>query len=347
VFSPGCPSRISACPPRALALGYLARRRALLALGAGVLAPGSAFAQTAPTKVWRIGILNTNPVLFMENRVDALRVALRGLGYVEGKNLVLDYHSAEGSEERLAELAGELVRQNVDLIVASGMAPMILKRATKTIPIVCPDAADLVALGLVDSLAHPGGNITGQTFFLGEIAAKRVEFLKEVIPDLREVGLLWVSSKVVDTRPKSMPAVAAKLKMKALLFEVQPGEAEFEGAFSDMVRQHVRAVSFVDLPTLMTGSKAIADVALKHRIASAGAPQFAEAGGLIGYGVQFPDLWARAAVFIDKIFKGTKPGDIPIEQITRFEFVLNLRTAKLIGVKIPQSIRLRATRVIE
>jgi putative tryptophan/tyrosine transport system substrate-binding protein len=324
-----------------------ARRRALFALGASVLAPASGWAQTAPAKVWHIGILSPNSAVFMADRVDALRSALRRLGYVEGRNLVLDYRSGEGQEERLREQAADLVRQNVDLIVASGLAPFVLKRLTDSIPIVCPDAADLVALGLVDSLAHPGGNITGQTIFISEIGAKRIEFLKEVIPSLTEVGLLNVRSKVIDTRPKTMPAAAAKLNLRSVVFTVEPDEKVFQDSFSDMARQHVRALTFVDYPSLTQGAKAIADLALRHRIAAAGAPLFADVGGLIGYGVRYQDLWPSAAVFIDKILKGIKPAEIPIEQVTKFEFVLNLHTAKLIGVQIPRSIRIRADRVIE
>jgi putative ABC transport system substrate-binding protein len=325
------------------------RREVLFAIGASVLASGPAFAQTAAGKVWRIGILCSSTPEFMADRIEGLRTGLQKLGYVEGKNLVIDARFANGNEELLAELAASLVRQNVDLIVANTIELLAAKRTTSTLPIVVPASADLVAMGVADSLSHPGGNVTGQQFFMGEIAAKRAEFLKAVIPALAEVALLYADSAYFDTRggPRLMPAGVAKLNLKALPFEARSSDAEFQEVFSAMARQHVRAVTFYDHTALVRGSKAIADQALKHRIAAAGSPEFADAGGLIGYGVRFPELWSSAARFIDRIFKGSKPGDIPIEQVTRFEFVLNLRTANLLGVKFPRTMWVRADRIIE
>jgi putative tryptophan/tyrosine transport system substrate-binding protein len=278
---------------------------------------------------------------------EALRAGLRERGYVEGRNLVLDFRSAEGKDERLPDLAADLVRQKVDLIVTHGLAPVVVKRATSTIPVVIPDSGDLVAMGVVDSLARPGGNITGQIFFVGAIGAKRVELLKDALPALTHIGLLHVDSKLVDTRPTALAARAAQVKVKASVYDVAPGETDYSTVFAAMARDKVQAMTFVDLPQVMSAMPAIAEQARKHRIAAAGSPRFADLGGLIGYGVRFPDLWASATVIIDKIFKGAKPGEIPVTQPTKFHIVANLPVAKAIGVDLSQSFLVQADQLIQ
>lgn len=314
----------------------------LAALAAGV--PG---ARAQQGKVWRIGILTTNPAAFMADRVEALRTGLRERGYVEGRNLVLEFRTADGKDERVPELAAELVRLNVDLIVTHALVPVMLKKVTTTIPVVMTDTIDPVGLGIAESLARPGGNFTGQIFFGGEIAAKRIELLKEAVPRLAQVGLLWVNSKAIDTRPTYLVDRAVQLKLKAPWFEVQPGETDYSQVFAAMVRQQVHALTFGDHPTLASATLAIAQLALKHRIAAAGGPLFAEAGGFLGYGVRFPELWASAASFVDRIFKGAKPGDLPITRPTRLHTVVNLRVARQIGVEVPRSFLAGADLVIE
>ncbi len=325
----------------------ISRRRLVLALGAGALVPLAVLAQQPPAKVWRIGVISANTAAFMARRLDALRAGLAALGYVEGRNYVIEYRSAEGKDERFAGLAAELIRLNVDLIVTHGLAPIAVKQATSTIPIVVTDSGDLVAMGLAASLARPGGNLTGQIFFANELPAKRVELIKEAYPRLSQVAYLHVDNPFAAVALEKVAATAKHLKMRTQQFEVRAGETEFHDTFAAVVKQRSGGVVTGDHPTLSSGVKAIANQALKHRLPAVGNPQFAEAGGMLGYGVQFDDFWRRAAVFIDKIFKGTKPGDIAIEQPTSFELVVNLKTARALGIEIPNAFLVRATKVIE
>jgi putative ABC transport system substrate-binding protein len=325
----------------------LGRRAVFLAAGGALIGVPGARGQQAPGKVWRIGVLSSVPTPVMTPNVEALRVALRERGYVDGRNLVLDFRSTEGNDERLSEFAADFVREKVDLIVTHGLAPIVVKRATSTIPVVIPDSGDLVAMGVVESLARPGGNITGQVFFGRQIAAKRVELLKEALPKLTHVGILHVESKLIDARPTALLERAAQLKLKASVYEVAPGDTDYSNVFAAMARDKVQAVTFFDLPALMGRVGSVAEQARKHRIATAGNPRFADAGGLIGYGVRFADLWASSAVFIDKIFKGAKPGEIPITQPTKFHLVANLPVARAIGVELPQSFLVQADQLIQ
>jgi putative tryptophan/tyrosine transport system substrate-binding protein len=325
------------------------RRKLLVALGVGALAtPLTAFAQQKG-KVWRIGFLGTASASGYAGRVDALRAGLRDLGYVEGKNIVIEFRWAEGKYERLPELAAELVRLKVEIIVAQG-TPGILaaKNATTTIPIVMPASADPVAVGLVASLARPGGNVTGMTGFGPEGAAKRLELLKDALPRTRLVAVLLHPDNPVGMKVTfpAMEVTAKSLKLELQQFLVR-GLGEFDSAFAAMAKRRVDAVVSTDDPVLVANAVAIAKLAVKMRLPLVGIPEFAEAGSLLAYGVNRLDLFRRAAYFVDKIIKGTKPGDIPVEQATRFETVVNLKTAKALGVTIPQSFLLRTDRVIE
>ncbi|MBC5768509.1 ABC transporter substrate-binding protein [Ramlibacter albus] len=321
----------------------MSTRRQAFALVATAAAWPGAWAQQPAGKVWRIGILTTNSVAFMADRVEALRVAMRERGYVEGRNLVLDFRTTDGRDDLLAEVGADIVRQNPDVIVSHGLVPRILKKLTTTIPVVITDTVDPVGQGLAVSLARPGGNFTGQVFFGEQIAAKRVELLKQALPRLPHLGLLHVSTY----RAELMAVRANELQLKATAFFVEPGEVQYAPVFAAMAKQQVTAMAYADHPTLSSASRAIAEQALKHRIAVAGGPLLAESGGFLGYGVRFPDLWASAALFVDKIFKGARPGDLPIEGPTRFHTVLNAKVARQLGVEVPRTFLANVDQVIE
>ena len=322
----------------------ITRRKIVFALGAGALAPLASFAQQ-PAKVYRIGFIGVGLPSNMVSRVEGLRAGLRDLGYVEGKNLVIEYRWAEGKAERLPELAAELVRLNVDLIVTHGIGATAAKQATSTIPIVVAATSDFIAQGLAASLARPGGNVTGGSVFGAEVSAKGLELLKDAIPGLNRVALL-LPPVITQITLDAITATAKHLKVTAPQFIVQGG-TDFEGTYAAMVKQRVGAVLVPDNAFMNVHGKTIADLALKHRLALCGVPDIAEAGGLLGYGVNYPEMFRRAAVFVDKIFKGIKPGDIPIERATRFDVVLNMKTAKALGLEIPNSILVQATKVIQ
>ena len=325
------------------------RRRIVLALGAGALAaPLASFAQQQAAKIARIGFLGTASASGWASRVEALRAGLRDLGYVEGKNIVIEFRWAKEKYDQLPDLAAELVRLKVDVLVTGGTpGTLAAKRATTTIPIVMAVSGDAVASGLVASLARPGGNITGSTFFVQELYAKRLELLKEAVPRITQVAVLLNPDNPASlTNIKQMEIAAKSMKVELQRFEVR-GPNEFEGAFSAMAKRRVDAVEITDDPMLIVNARAIADLAAKKRLPSIGFKEYAEAGGLKAYGVNLLDMWRRAAYFVDRILKGTKPGDLPVEQPTKFELVINMKTAKALGIKLPPSILVRADRVIE
>lgn len=324
------------------------RRKLLIALGASALtAPFVSFAQQQG-KVWRVAYLSSESASSQRSRIEALRAGLRDLGYEEGKNLVLEFRWAEGKNDRLPELAAELVRLEVDVIVTHGVLPVrAAKNATATIPIVFASSGDVVSLGFVPNLARPGGNMTGGIFFVYELAAKRIELLKDVLPRLTAVAVpLNPDSPGAPQFLPMMEATARSSKVTLHKFPVR-GPHEFEAAFAAMVKQRVGAVVFVDDPMFIANSTTLVQLAAKRRLPSIGFNEIAVAGGLMGYGVNFDGMYRRAAFFVDKILKGTKPGDIPIEQATRFEMIVNQKTAKTLGIKFPNSILVRADKVIE
>jgi putative ABC transport system substrate-binding protein len=325
------------------------KRRDFIALlgGTVVVRPLAARAQQ-PRKVARVGFLGAASATNYANQLSGLRQGLADLGYIEGTTIVIEYRWAEGKIARLPELAVELVRSNVDLIVTHGTpGTLAAKQATATIPIVMATSGDAEASGLVASLARPGGNVTGLTFFNPELAAKRCELLKESLPGLTEVGLL-----LNPANPINEPIVPMiKLTAQTLGLEVYPfgvrDPAEFEGAFAAMVAKRVGAVVIIDDATLIANAPVVASLALRQRLPSSGWPDYAIAGGVIGYGVNFPDLFRSAATFVDKILKGAKPADLPVERATKFRTTINLKTAKALGLDVPTATLLRADEVIE
>ena len=324
------------------------RRKLIVALGASALvSPLSSFAQPAK-KVWRIGFLGSEFAAGYGSNLEALRAGLRDLGYAEGKNIAIESRWAEGKYERLPDLAAELVRLKVDVIVTHGTpGTRAAKLATTTIPIVIATSGDPVAMGLVASLARPGGNVTGSATFTTELMAKRLELLKEAVPRIKLVAVLANAlnpSRVVDSQ--EMETAAKALKMGLHRFEVR-GPDDFERAFSALAKTRVDAIVVHQDGMLNANSAAIAALAASQRLPSAGFKEFGESGGLIGYGANFLELYRHAAVFIDKILKGAKPLDIPVERATKFELVVNMKTAKALGITIPNSILLRADKVIE
>ena len=326
------------------------RNRALgliVTLALGILAvPLAAHAQQAG-KIPRIGFLGLTSESALGDRLGAFRQGLRDLGYVEGKNLVIEFRWAEGHYERLPALAAELVGLPVDLLVTHATAgTWAAKRATTTLPIVMAVSGDAVATGLVASLARAGGNITGTTFFSPEVNAKALELLKEAVPRIRRVAVL-----VNPDNPQRGPTLQAMaLTARSLKLQLQPFEArgprEYESVFAAMAKQRVDAFVTHDDSVLIDNARGLAALAAKGRLPSTGFKTFAEAGGLMGYGVNFPEMYRRAAEFVDEILKGAKPADLPVEQAMKFELVINLKTAQALDLRIPQSVLLRADEVI-
>ena len=323
-------------------------RRAFVTGSIALLATPLAVEAQQAGKVARIGFLGPETVSGSKSRVDALRAGLRDLGYVEGKNIVIEFRWAEGKYDRLPDLATELVRLNVDVLVAAGeKAVDAAKRATTTIPIVVPVTGDAVATSLATSLARPGGNITGSTFFGAELTSKRLELLREAAPRITRVAYL-----LNPANSASGPGIAAlEIAAKSLKLGIQPFEVrapnEFDSVFTTMAKRHVDAIVVQADTIFIINAKAVADLAATRQFPSAGLKEFAEAGGLIGYGPNLLEMYRHAAVFVDKILKGAKPGDLPIERATTFELVINMKTAKTLGLTIPPSVLLRADQVIQ
>jgi putative ABC transport system substrate-binding protein len=315
------------------------------AAGGLLVAPLAARAEQAE-KVYRIGILESIPATQNAANLEALRKGLRELGYVEGRNLVIEYRSAYGHAARFPDLASELVRLNVDLIVTRGTpAARAAKSATGTIPVVMATMGDPRAI--VGTFAHPGGNITGVTTFSTELTAKRIELLKELVPNLSRVALLHnMGNPAAPPEWGETRTAARSLGLQAELLDVR-SQDDLGRALERAVRQHVDALLVgADGLTQMHQQTIVALVA-RHRLPAAyPAREFVEAGGLVAYAVNYPDLYFRYASFVDRIFKGAKPGDLPIEQPTKFELVINLTTAKALGLTMPQSLLLRADEAI-
>ena len=324
------------------------RRKLLVALGAGTFtAPLASFAQQ-PARVFRIGFLSSESASGYRTRVEALRAGLRGLGYEEGKNIIVEFRWAEAKHDRLPDLAADLVRLKVDVLVTHATpGSLAAKRATSTIPIVAAVVADPVDLGLVASLARPTGNITGSTYFSSEIAAKRLELLKDVMPRITQAAaFVNPDNPATGTIVNAMQRAAKSLNVVLQQFEARR-PSEFGGAFLAMAKRSVGAFVIVEDPMFLANAKGIADLAAKQRLPSIGFNELVEAGGLIGYAPNFLEMWRRAAYFVDRILKGAKPSDLPIEQPTKFEMLINGKTAKALGIKIPNSILVRADKVIE
>jgi len=325
-------------------------RRTFVSAGAGVLLARAlpAHAQSA-AKIPRIGVLFTGTQATAAQVSEAFNQGLREYGYVERKNIFVERRFGDAKPERLQALAAELVRMKVDVIVTSvDEAIAAIKRQTKTIPIVMTAASDPVATGFVASLARPGGNITGLTGISPELNVKRLELLKEVVPGLSRVAVMWdpgIRGALLEYKATEEAARSLRLQLQSV--EVtQPDD--IEPAFSAFTTGRAEALIVVSSTLTLDKRAQIANLALKNRLPSINGPRtFPEAGGLMAYGSSLDDRWRRSATFVDKILKGAKPGDLPVEQPTKFELIINLKTAKALGLTLPPSLLRRADEVIQ
>ena len=327
------------------------RRRLLIAAGASVLAaPHVLFAQQPP-KIWRIGFLaaRSRPASIDTDVIGAFTRGMLELGYIDGKNIVYEWRFADGKYERLPGLAADLVKLKLDLIVAATTPPaQAARQATRTIPIVMASVGDPVRSGLVESLARPGGNITGVTNFTGDTSKKQLDMLVATLPKLSRVAVLInTDSEVNEANYKSIQAAAQVIGVRTFPVPARmPGE--FDLAFSVMARERAQALLVLANSVFYERRSQIADLAAKARLPAIYAQaQHAEAGGLMSYGSDATDGYRRAAYYVDRILKGAKPSDLPVEQPTKIDFVINLRAAKALGITIPQHVLQRADRVIE
>lgn len=304
-----------------------------------------------PGKIFRIGFLDASTASGSAVLVEAFRQELNKLGWNEGKNITIEYRFAEQKLERLPELAVELVRLKVDLIVVPGALPALAaKKATATIPIVMANAPDPVGAGLVGSLARPGGNITGLASLEPDLNTKRLEVLKDTVPKLARVGLLWPSGGGLgaDLQLKELRAAALALKLKLEEIEIQLDAEGLESAFQTAKQKRVGAIMTAAGNPFFAERKRIVELATKYRFpAIYGNRQYIDEGGLMTYGVDNDDQYRKTAHYVDKILKGTKPADLPVQQATKFEFLINLKAAKQIGLTIPPRVLERANRVIK
>jgi putative ABC transport system substrate-binding protein len=299
-------------------------------------------------KIFRIGFLDTSTASGSAVLVDAFRQEMRKLGWIEGKNLTIEYRFAEQKPERLPDLAVDLVRLKVGLIVVSGTPPALAaKNATTTIPIVMANVADPVGQGLVASLARPGGNVTGNSGLAFELDTKRLEILKDVVPKLARVGFLRLPSGT-DSQVKEIRPAAVALRLKLEEIETQPDAKGLESAFQTAKQKQVGAIMTTVSRIFFAERKRIVELAVKYRLpAIYFQKEFVDEGGLMSYGADYVDLYRRTAVYVDKILKGAKPADLPVQQATKFEFVINLKAAKQIGLIIPPDVLARANKVIK
>ena len=324
-------------------------RYPIIALVLGTLvAPLSAVAQQ-PAKTPRIGALHPGAPAAVSQLAEAFKQGLREQGYVEGQNIVVERRFGDAKVERIAEIAAELVRLKVDLIVvAADVGITAVKRQTQTIPIVMVGSNDPVGIGFVASLARPGGNVTGLSSMSPEVSAKRLELLKEAVPGLSRVGILWnpdVRGAVFDYKETEAAARSLRLQLQS----VEVGHVDdFNRAFTELTTARAEALLVAPFTIGFTNRGQIATLAQKNRLPSMyGLREYADAGGLMAYGPNQAELWRRAATYVDKILKGAKPGDLPVEQPTKFELVINLKTAKALGRTIPPSLLRRADQVIQ
>jgi len=324
------------------------RREFILALGGASAWPLAARAQQ-PAKIYRIGMLETISPDLNEKNIEALKRGLRDLGYVENQNYVLEYRSADGDSERFPAFAEELVRLRVDLIVTRGTpAARAAKSATESIPIVMAAIGEPLGTGVVASLARPGSNVTGLSGFVTELAGKRVELLKELRPGISIAAFFSnMANPVVPPQWEVTRKAAQALGIEVSLLDVRSTD-DIPGAFETAMSRRVEALLFGIEAVVQANRQLIADLAARHRLLSIyPSREFVEAGGLVAYGVSYPDLYFRSAFLIDKIFRGAKPGDLPVEQPTKLEFIINLKAAKAIGLTVPPLLIARADEVIE
>ncbi len=320
-----------------------------IAVGVTFVLCGAVAAGQQPRKIPRIGYLSGGDPSNPERGVKAFRQGLLDLGYIEGKNILVEYRYAEGQNDRMPSLVAELVQLKVDVLVSPvGPAIRAAQQATKTIPIVMVAAGDPVATGYVDSLARPGRNITGVTRLTRDLGGKRLELIKEVVPAMSSVGVLWSTTDGLRTNVQNYEVAARALKIALQFLEVHSPNPDFDGAFREAAKGHSNALITVRNSLLSRYQKRIADLAIKNRLPSMfEGTDYVEAGGLMSYAANDAERYGRAAWYVDKILKGAKPADLPVEQPTKFEFVINLQTAKVLNLTIPQSVLFRADRVIK
>ncbi len=311
---------------------------------------GSLAAQAQQTgNVYRIGFLGNSTAALEANLVGPFREGLRDLGYVEGRNVLIEYRWAEGKYDRFPALIGELLALKVAVIVTAGTpATLAVKKATTSVPLVMTAVGDPVGTGIVPSLSHPGGNITGLTAISTEMDAKRLELLREVVPSVSYIALLWnAGSPLQVLAEKQVQAAAQVLRMRVLSFGVKT-EEEIKSALAVMARERPDALLVLADRLLLHHRALIMDFATRHRLPGVHAyRELVEAGGLMSFGPSYADMHKRAAYFVDRILKGAKPGDLPVERPSTFELVINLKVAKALGLTIPQSVLLRGTEVIQ
>ena len=305
-------------------------------------------ADAQQTNIPKIGILQSGSASSSTSNINAFRKGLRELGYAEGKNILLEYRYADGKVSRLSELASELVQLKVDVIVAAGtQSTTAAKQATSTIPIVVGAAGDLVGTGLVASLARPGGNVTGSTVISPDVSGKRVELLKEVVPKASRVAMLLYSSSGTDRDEVKQTKIAAQpLRVKIQIVEVRdPGD--FQAAYTAMKRENVDALILTQSSFTNFHRKQLTGLGVKNRLPTmCESARWTEDGCVMSYGPDLPYQYHRIAVYVDKILKGAKPAELPVEQPTKFELIINLKAAKQIGLTIPQWVLVKADRVI-
>jgi putative ABC transport system substrate-binding protein len=323
----------------------------LILLLGGLFSPVAAEAQQAARGA-RIGYLAAN-LAANRHMQEAFLQGLRDLGYVEGRNLVVEYRGAEGKPERFPALAAELVALKLDVIVTAGgtLAALAAKQTTRTLPIVFAAAADPVESGLVTSLARPSGNVTGLSIVSPELVGKSLGLLKEAVPGLSRVAVLWQPGGFGERTQQDMlngAEVAARALGVQPQFVEARGPADFDRAFSEMTRARAGALTVFSNAMFTIERRRLVDLAAKNRLPALYAfREYVDAGGLMAYGPHLPDLYRRAATYVDRILKGTQPGDLPVEQPTKFDLAINLRTAKTLGLTIPQSVLGRADHVVE
>jgi putative ABC transport system substrate-binding protein len=323
------------------------RREFITLLGGAVVAwPLMAHGQQ-PGKVYRVGFLWDRPAVFAE-AIEAFRRGLRDLGWIEGRNIVIEYRWAEGRPERIRELAEELVQLKVDIIVVpSSIYTEAAKRATSTIPIIFMSHAGPIESGHVDSLSRPGGNITGLSVMLPETSVKTMELLKEALPALSRVAVVW--DPATPSHGPGLKAVTAAGPALGLQIQSVPvrSATEYDSAFTAIVGEHADAVLMLTTPLYIAGSGRLAELAIKHKLPLFGPREFAKAGGLLSFGPNRIDLFRHGAIYVDKVLKGANPADLPVEQPTKFELLINLKTAKVLGLTVPPTLLTRADEVIE
>ena len=327
----------------------ISRRGLLGSLGAALLVlPHSVRAQKT-AKLYRLGFLGPGSAAGYVREIEAIRAGLRDLGYAEGKNVAIDYRWADGNIERLRTMAAELAALKVDVLITyATVGVQSAMKATNVVPIVVADAIDPVASGLIASYARPGGNVTGSTSFQLEIQAKRLQLLKEVVPRIQRAGFLVnaLNPTGFDLFRKSLQEGARLTKIELQEFTVREA-SELPEAFNAMAKSKIEGVVIAEDSLFVSNAGAIGALVLSHHIPASGFTHFADAGGLLGYGADRAALFGRAAYFVDRILKGAKPGELPYERATKFELIVNMKTAKSLGLSMPAAVLVRADRVIQ